>query len=324
MTTFSNSSNEPEQAALPVILLAGPTAAGKTALSLELAKRLSSEIVNADSMQVYRYMDIGTAKPTASERELIHHHLIDIADPDDPFDAARYSDLAIPVVKDLHVGGKIPLVVGGTGLYMKVLTRGICPGPPTDPDVKERLAREAETRGLAELHLRLSEIDPRAASKIHPNDRQRILRALEFFYSTGTPLSESQSLHGFAQTLFPTIKILVSREREELYGRINRRTEIMIEEGLRGEVESLLSMGYGPELKPMQSIGYAQMVRHVLGEIGLDETIYLIRRDTRRYAKRQLTWFRGDPGFRTFNADDVECIFSHILGELRQKGFAHD
>ncbi|MHC1728352.1 MAG: tRNA (adenosine(37)-N6)-dimethylallyltransferase MiaA [Syntrophobacteraceae bacterium] len=318
MNRSSASSNEPEiLRGLPAVLIAGPTASGKTAISLELARRLSGEIVNADSMQVYRYMDIGTAKPTLYERQLVPHHLLDVADPDEPFDAARYLELARPVIDGLHWRGMVPLVVGGTGLYMKVLTRGICSGPPSDPKIRERLIAEEQAGGLAELHRDLSRVDPEAASRIHPHDRQRILRALEVFLASGTPLSLSQKQHGFQDTGFPAIKILLGRERDELYSRIERRVEIMLEEGLREEVERLIAMGYSPSLKSMQSLGYKQMAAHLAGELTMDEAAYLIKRETRRYAKRQLTWFRGDPDFRSFHADDVEGIFSFVAAELK-------
>ncbi|MCE5335097.1 MAG: tRNA (adenosine(37)-N6)-dimethylallyltransferase MiaA [Desulfobacteraceae bacterium] len=322
MTRSAASSKEPETGGAPptLILLAGPTASGKTALSLELARRLSAEIVNADSMQVYRFMDIGTAKPTPEERALIAHHLIDVADPDSDFDAARYLELARPAVEDLHRRGKVPLVVGGTGLYMKILTRGICPGPASDLAIRERLIVDEAERGLPQLYADLERIDPESALRIHPNDRQRILRALEFFLLTGVPLSLSQARHGFSDALFPAVKIFIHRDREELYGRIDRRVEAMLEAGFKSEVEHLLDLGFGPELKSMQSLGYRQMVGHIRGDLTLDRAVYLIKRDTRRYAKRQITWFKADPEFRFFHAGDVESIFSHIAGGLRREG----
>lgn len=250
---------------LPVILLAGPTASGKTSLAIRLARSLATEIVNADSMQVYRYMDIGTAKPSVAERREVPHHVIDVADPDEPFDAARYLEIASPVVKALHERGKIPIVVGGTGLYMKVLTRGICSGPTSDPETKENLIRDESSKGLAYLHSELVRVDPEAASRIHPHDRQRIFRALEVFRLTGVPLSLHQEDHRFKQSIFPTIKLFIFRDREELYDRINRRVESMLEAGFKSEVQKLLAMGYGPELKPMQSLGYRQITEHILG-----------------------------------------------------------
>ncbi len=317
MNISSSSSREPETLKVPpAVLIAGPTASGKTAVSLELARRLSAEIVNADSMQVYRFMDIGTAKPTGDERRQAPHHLLDVVYPDEPFDAARYLELAAPVIADIHCRGRVALVVGGTGLYMKVLTRGICSGPSSDAEVRERLIAEEKERGLAALHDDLSGVDPDSALRIHPHDRQRILRALEVYYSTGAPLSLSQKQHGFRESPVRAVRILLLRDRDELYARIERRVEIMLQEGLKEEVERLIARGYSPSLKSMQSLGYKQMAAHLAGEFTFDEAVRLIKRDTRRYAKRQLTWFRGDPDFRAFHADDIEAIFAFISSEL--------
>jgi tRNA dimethylallyltransferase len=314
-----DSSNGPEKTRdLPVILLAGPTAAGKTSLAIRLARSLGTEIVNADSMQVYRYMNIGTAKPTDAQRREVPHHVIDVADPDEPFDAARYVDIAAPIIEELHGRGEIPIVVGGTGLYMKVLTRGICAGPTSDPRIKEDLVRDESSKGLSSLHLELARVDPEAATRIHPHDRQRIFRALEVFRATGVPLSLHQKEHGFEQNIFPTIKLFIFRDREELYERINRRVELMLEEGLKSEVEKLLGMGYGAELRPMQSLGYRQMAAHLLGDLSFDRAVYLIQRETRRYAKRQITWFRADPEFHWLHAEDFEAILSWISGKLKE------
>lgn len=321
MTRSTASSSEPETGgrALPLVLLAGPTASGKTSLSLRLARALSTEIVNADSMQVYRHMDIGTAKPSPSERAMVKHHLLDVADPDEPFDAASYLERARPVVESLLGRGKAPLVVGGTGLYMKVLTRGICSGPPADRATKEKLLDEEKQYGLARLYEELSRADAQGASRIHPHDRQRIFRALEVFRLTGEPLSVFQERHRFRDAVFPAIKVFLFREREELYGRIDRRVDLMLENGFKEEVRKLFEMGYGPELKPLQSLGYRQMAQHLLGEASLEQAVCLIKRDTRRYAKRQLTWFRADAEFRWFHAEDFEGVFSFISGELKKR-----
>ncbi|MGV8074983.1 MAG: tRNA (adenosine(37)-N6)-dimethylallyltransferase MiaA [Syntrophobacteraceae bacterium] len=303
---------------LPVILLAGPTGVGKTALSLKLAAALGTEIINADSMQVYRYMDIGTAKPTPAERKLAVHHLLDLVNPDESFDAARYLDFARPVVDRLHGMGKIPLIVGGTGLYMKVLTRGICAGAPGDPDVREQLLREEKDRGLVELHAELLKVDTVLGRLLHPNDRQRIIRALEVWRITGKPLSDWQSMHKFRQTLYRSIKIFLYREREEIYERINRRVTAMIEQGFVDEVRQLIARGYGPELNSMQSLGYRQLMKHLLDGYHLDKAIENIQRETRRYAKRQMTWFRGDTEFQWFDAKDPERILTHVLGAVAE------
>lgn len=321
MNRSSDSSKGPDRGgAVPLVLLAGPTASGKTSLSIELATRICAEIVNADSMQVYRRMEIGTAKPTAEQRLIVPHHLIDAADPDEPFDAARYLGMAGPVIEDIKKRGKLPLVVGGTGLYMRVLTQGLCSGPSSDPEVKKKLMAEEKSKGLDNLYGDLLRIDPEAAAKIHRNDRQRILRALEVFYIGGVPLSALQKGHGFRLRLFPAIKVFINREREALYERINRRVDQMIEAGLKEEVEGLLAMGYEAELKSMQSIGYRQMAAYISGSISILEAVYQIKRETRHYAKRQITWFRGDPEFRTFDADDIEGIYLYVKQELKELG----
>lgn len=303
---------KPIPSKLPIILLAGPTAAGKTRLSLRIAVELDTEIINADSMQVYRHMDIGTAKPTRAEQNLVRHHLLDVVNPDEPFDVATYLNLARPIVDALHARGKIPLVVGGTGLYLKVLTRGICPGPPTDVELREQLKREAAQRGLTALHEELSHQDPVSAQRIHPHDRQRIIRALEVFRLTGLPLSRWQEQHRFGELLYPSWKLFLFREREDLYRRIDDRVHAMMEAGFLDEVKGLLKVGYGPELSSMQSLGYRQLLRHLAGEMDLDRAVAQIQKETRHYAKRQFTWFRGDSEFRWFHADAHESVLQWI------------
>lgn len=295
-----------------VVLIAGPTGVGKTELSLNLAERLRTEVVNADSMQVYRYMDIGTAKPSRDERDRIRHHLLDIVDPDEAFDAARYLEVASPVIATLHQQQKIPLIVGGTGLYMKVLTRGICPGAPADHMVRDKLASEEQSWGLQRLHEELSRVDPLLAAKIHTNDRQRILRALEVYRITGTPLSYWQKQHRFEKSRYRTIKIFLYRDRAELYARINQRVCYMMEQGFLDEVQRLLDMGYCPELKTMQSLGYKQLNEHLAGECSLETAVYQIQRETRRYAKRQMTWFRADPEFSWIHARQEEEVLNLV------------
>ncbi len=305
-------------ATLPIVLIAGPTAVGKTDLSLELAEQLETEIVNADSMQVYRYMDIGTAKPTAEERARIRHHLLDIVTPDQPYDAAAFAQGARSVIEALHAQGKIPLVVGGTGLYMKALTRGLCPGPSANPEIRQDLLDDLKRHGLSWLHLELHRVDPFSAARIHPNDRQRILRALEVFRSTGVPLSHWQKAHGFRRALYPTIKLALFRDRHDLYDRIDRRVLHMVDQGLVGEVESLLRRGYPCTLKPMQSLGYRHMCQYLAGTMTLEEAVRTMQRDTRRYAKRQMTWFKGDQEFQWFHAESRREIVKAVLSALKR------
>jgi tRNA dimethylallyltransferase len=279
---------------------------------------MGTEIVNGDSMQVYRHMDIGTAKPTPEERARVKHHLLDVVDPDEPFDAARYLDLARPVIDALHRERKIPLVVGGTGLYMKILTKSICPAAPGDPRAREELQKELEASGLAGLHAELLRVDPVLGERIHPNDRQRILRALEVYRISGAPLSHWQSRHRFCETLYPSIKVFLYRDRKEMYERIDRRVLVMLDQGFEGEVRRLLEVGYGPELKSMQSLGYKEMARFITGQCSLDEAVSGIQRETRRYAKRQMTWFRGDPEFKWFHAEDKEGILGWMMNRISQ------
>lgn len=308
----------PPPGALPIVLIAGPTAVGKTALSLDLAEKLATEIINADSMQVYRYMDIGTAKPTAEERARIRHHLVDVVDPDEHYDAALFVEQARPVIDALHAQGKIPLVVGGTGLYMKALTRGLCPGPAADPEIRRALLQDLERHGLGFLYQELRRVDPVCAAKIHPNDRQRIVRALEVFRSTGVALSQWQDAHGFRHSLYRTVKIALCRERRDLHERIHRRVLAMMDQGLLDEVRRLLQRGYPCTLKSMQSLGYRHMCLFLAGKVSLDEAVRLMQRDTRRYAKRQLTWFKGDAEFRWFHADEPQKITAWVLQALDQ------
>lgn len=278
-----------------VVIICGPTGIGKTAAAIYLARCRRGEIVSADSMQVYRFMDIGTAKPTPEERAAVPHHMIDVAAPDEPFDAARFAREAQAVVDALAARNTQPFVVGGTGLYFKALTQGIFHAEAVNPEIRRRLEREAETLGLGSLHRRLAGLDPEAGHRIHPNDRFRILRALEVFESTGKPISDHHSAHRFGETPFRTLKIGLEMERNALYERIDRRVDIMIEMDLLSEVRQLLAMGYPSGLKSMKSIGYRHMADFIEGRASWEEAVRTLKRDTRRYAKRQYTWFKADP-----------------------------
>jgi tRNA dimethylallyltransferase len=277
-----------------IIVICGPTAVGKTAAGIEVAAAVGGEIVGADSMQVYRYMDIGTAKPTAAEQAAVRHHLIDVADPDEPFDAAAYAQLGRRVLAELARRGRVPVVVGGTGLYIKALLQGLFRAQAGEPALRARLRAEAQAEGTAALHARLETCDPRTAARLHPNDRMRVLRALEVFETTGRPISELQGLHRFGDEPYRTLKIGLTLDRPALYGRIDRRVEAMLAAGLEEEVRALLARGYGPRLKPMQSIGYSHLTALIAGTVSREECIRTLQRDTRRFAKRQLTWFRAD------------------------------
>lgn len=291
-----------------LLILAGPTGVGKTGTSLALADRFGAEIINADSMQVYRYMDIGTAKPTPDERARAVHHLIDAADPDEDFDAAEYLRRARPLIRDLHRRGMPMVVVGGTGLYLRSLVRGLFEGPGQDPALRDRLKREAEEKGRAALHDRLARSDPDTAARVHPHDLIRVVRALEVLELTGRPISEFQAEHALGENPYDLLFYGLSLPREDLYRRIEARTVEMFDQGLVGEVERLLDKGYGPDLKPMQAIGYKEVVLHLQGRWTRDQAMHEIMKQTRHYAKRQMTWFRAQPDLRWQSPGDVSTI----------------
>lgn len=279
----------------PLIIICGPTAVGKTALALELAGRYPIEVVSADSRQVYRLMDIGTAKPTAAERATVPHHLLDVVWPDEPFDAASFARLAAAAIDGILVRGAMPVLVGGTGLYLRALTEGLVEVPAADPQLRTQLQREAEQLGAPALHARLAAVDPAAARQLHPNDQIRIVRALEVFTLTGQPLSTRQREHGFSTRRYRLLKLGLTLERSSLYRRIDQRAAAMFAGGLVEETEGLLQAGYSPELKSLQTIGYRETVRFLRGEIAREQALADLQQASRRYAKRQLTWFRADP-----------------------------
>ncbi|MCK9523493.1 MAG: tRNA (adenosine(37)-N6)-dimethylallyltransferase MiaA [Proteobacteria bacterium] len=293
---------------IPVFVIAGPTASGKTALAIALAQRLNAELVGADSMQVYRHMDIGTAKPTADELAGIPHHLIDVVDPSTPYDAARYATDADRAIADIHRRGKRVILVGGTGLYIRVLLRGLQSGPPPDDALRQRLTDEARDLGWPALHQRLRDIDPAAAQRLHPNDGVRIVRALEVFAQTGIPLTEWQAQHRFAQHRYPHRFHVLDWPREALNRRIDTRVTHMMEQGFLGEVQALLGAGYAHDLKPMQALGYRQLCAHLLGNTALAEATEQIKTETRRFAKRQGTWFRSEANALA-TPPDVDALF---------------
>ena len=308
----------------PVLILVGPTAIGKTDLSLDLATQFDCEIVSVDSMQVYRYMDIGTAKVSRTQRNKVPHHLIDIVDPDEEYNAARFVSDCLEAITEIHQRGSFPLLTGGTGLYFKALTRGLFPAPATDPAIRENLRQRSTEEGSPALHGELKQVDPRSAARIHPNDTTRILRALEVYQTTGIPLSEHLQRHQSEPGRFSFRGLLslgLTCDRETLYQRINLRSELLIKNGLEGEVRGLLDRGYGPELTSMQSIGYRHMVNYIEGRWKLQECKDLLARDTRRYAKRQYTWFGKDETIQWFDRGDTDELFLYVdryLSKLSQ------
>lgn len=282
---------------MPVLCLVGPTAVGKTALALELARDYDAEIVSVDSMQVYRGMDIGTAKATPAERSLAAHHLIDIVDPDEDYSVARFINDAAAALADLRQRGKNALLVGGTGLYFKGLLEGLFEVAANDQGaVREKLAARLAAEGREALHRELQAIDPESARRIHPHDTHRLLRALEIYLLTGIPWSRHLQEQQQEPLLRRALVIGLACERPLLYERINRRVEMMLTQGLQAEVAGLLAAGYGPELPAMQAIGYRHLVNFIHGRWDWEETVELLARDTRHYAKRQFTWFNRLPG----------------------------
>ncbi|MSP41320.1 MAG: tRNA (adenosine(37)-N6)-dimethylallyltransferase MiaA [Deltaproteobacteria bacterium] len=292
-----------------LIIILGPTAVGKSELALELALAIDAEIVNADSQQIYRYLDIGTGKPSELDRQRVAHHLIDIVNPDDEFNAALFRRRAMQSIEQIHGRKKSVMVCGGTGLYLKALTQGLFEGPGQDPQIRQVLEAQIDSEGLAALHLQLSRVDADAAAAIHANDRQRLIRALEVFQLTGKPLSQWQKDHAFQEKPFEVLKIGLRRERAELYDRINRRSERMVEAGLLDEVRSVVARGYSLTLKPLCSVGYKQMGQVLNGEQELDAAVEEMKQETRRLAKRQLTWFGSDKEIRWFESrETIEIV----------------
>lgn len=292
-----------------LIVIAGPTASGKTSLSIELAKKIDGEIVNADSMQIYKYMDIGTAKPTVSERCGIAHHLIDIVMPSESFSVARYCELANEVISDIKRRKKTPIIVGGTGLYIDSLVNNI-QFFDIKPDEKFRKSaeEEADAYGNAFLYGKLLKIDPESAKKIEVNDRKRIIRALEVYHLTKRTLSEQNALSKSVKSPYSFLMFAIDMDREVLYDRINRRVDVMIQNGLLDEVRYILSLGVKPTDTSMQAIGYKEIVKYINGEVSLDDAKENIKKSSRHYAKRQLTWFRRNDKINWINADVNEIL----------------
>lgn len=281
---------------VPLIVLVGPTAVGKSSMALAVAERVGGEIIAADSMLVYCGLDIGTAKPSADERRLVPHHLLDLVEPNQSFTAADYARLASAAIADIRTRGRLPIMVGGTGLYLRALFRGLFSGPWEMTPLRETLYREAERVGNAALHQRLETSDPEAAAAIHPNDLFRVVRALEVAAVSGRPIStlRAEARRNHKPILGPVLQFGLERNRQELYQRIEARVEAMMAQGLLHEVQGLLALGYSPALRPLRAIGYRHMIEHLKGRISVNDAIASLKRDTRRYAKRQLTWFRHE------------------------------
>ncbi|MGA1839457.1 MAG: tRNA (adenosine(37)-N6)-dimethylallyltransferase MiaA [bacterium] len=278
---------------LPLLIITGPTGTGKSRLALHLAQKWNGEIISADSRQIYRYMDIGTSKPNAEERAMIPHHMIDIVDPDQFYSAGEYGRNARSIIDNLLKKKRLPILVGGTGLYIRVVLDGLAPSPPSDPHIKADLLEQIRKKGIRILHNKLLEIDPKAAKRLHPNDRQRILRAMEVFLITGKRLSDFHR-----QTIdhpkYITALFFINRPRAILYNMIDQRVESMFEQGLIKEAKGLMERGYTLNHPGLQSLGYGHIYEYIQKKISLQEAKSFMKRDTRRYAKRQITWFRQE------------------------------
>jgi len=299
-----------------VVVVTGPTASGKTPLAIEIAQRFGGEIVNADSMQVYRYMDVGTAKPSLEQRAQVPHYLLDVVTPDVPYSAGRYAEEARKVAAGIHARGKIVVLAGGTGLYIRAFLEGLLESGEADLGLRAEL--EEENRAAVEagdplrLHGRLAAVDPEAADRIHPNDVRRIIRALEIAGSLGEPASSLRDEHGFGDRPYRVLHLALDPGREALNERIDRRCGEMIDGGLLREARALRERGYGPELRPMGAIGYRHMTPVVDGADTLATALEVMRRDTRRFARRQRTWLRKVPDVRWQRPDETGLIFDAV------------
>ena len=296
-----------------LLCVLGPTAVGKTEIAIQLAQRLNAEIISVDSRQIYRQMDIGTAKPTSEEQQLARHHLIDCVDISQPFSVADYQRLADAAIADIQNRGKRVLLVGGAGLYFRAVVDGLFEGPGADPILRERLEGEAAQHGADALHGRLRACDPVSADRIHPNNIVRVIRALEVYELTGTPMSELQQQWHPEKQRYPFIAFCLTMPRARLYRRIEQRVDAMLTNRLVAEVESLLAAGYGRDTVALQSFGYKELIAYLNGECTYMEAILQLKQNTRRFAKRQLTWFRKDTRIEWIDTDTTPDVVKILL-----------
>lgn len=292
---------------IKLVAIVGPTAIGKTSISIELAKILNGEIVSADSMQIYKYMNIGTAKPTIEERQGIPHHMMDIVEPDEDFNAAMYQQGAKEAIEHIYTNGKLPILVGGSGLYVNSIVYPLDFTTATeDHELRAKLYKTVEEKGNHYLHQKLSKIDPTTGKKVHPNDVKRIVRAMEIYYLTGKPMSEHKQNLQKAYIPYDLTMIGLYMDRSRLYERINARVDNMLELGLIDEVKSLRNMGYKRNLISMQGLGYKEIIAYLEDESSLEDAIGILKRDTRRFAKRQYTWFKKDKRIHWVNIENFD------------------
>lgn len=305
----------------PLVAIVGPTAIGKSRIAIHVAEALQTEVLTADSRQVYRGMDVGTDKPAPAERRSVPHRLIDLVEPEERFNAGEYRRHALVEIERLHGRGRVPLVVGGTGLYVRALIHGLCPAPPADWEFRGRLLERARVCGPACLHEELARLDPALAARLHVRDQSKIIRALEVRHFSGRPLSQAHREHAFRDSAFSALVIGLAMDRPVLYRRIDERVELELQKGLVAETQRLLDRGCGRELGSMKGLGYRQIAGYLAGEYDYEEAVRRLKRDTRRFAKRQLTWFHKEPGIVWLPlgaGDSAEEVARRIVAEIER------
>ena len=315
---------EKNQKKKPLIILTGPTAVGKTELSIALAKAVNGSVISADSMQVYRGMDIGSAKITQEEMQGIPHYLVDILEPDEEFHVVRFQELAKQAMQEIYESGRIPIVTGGTGFYIQALLYDIdFTSQDEDSALREQYAVEAREKGAHFLHEKLREVDPVSAEIIHENNVKRVIRALEFYEKTGTPISAHNEEERKKESPYAFCYFVLNDDRAKLYDKINRRIDRMLEAGLAEEVKALKAKGYHRKMVSMQGLGYKEILAWLDGDISYEEAVYILKRDTRHFAKRQLTWFRRERDVIWVNKPDFDYdekrILEFMLDRIRQE-----
>ena len=301
-----------------LLCLLGPTAVGKTEIAIQLAQYLDAEIISVDSRQIYRQMDIGTAKPTVEEQQAARHHIIDCVDISEPFSVADYQSLADTAIADIENRGKQVLLVGGAGLYFRAIVDGLFEGPGADTALRERLEQEVSQHGVDALHQRLRTCDPASAERIHPNNVVRVIRALEVYELTGTPMSEHQQQWHQENQRYPFTAFCLTMPRALLYQRIEQRVDVMLANGLVAEVESLLAAGYARDSIALRSFGYKELIAYLDGKCTYLEAVAQLKQNTRRFAKRQLTWFRKDTRIEWIDRNAIPDIVTHLLEKIEE------
>ena len=312
----------------PLIVLTGPTAVGKTSLSISLAKAVNGEIISADSMQVYQYMDIGSAKIKKEEMQGVPHYLIDVLKPEEEFHVVRFQEMAKQAMEEIYAKGKIPILTGGTGFYIQAVVKDIDFSENTEKsEVRSRLEQLAKDKGSEYLHQKLLEVDPDSAQKIHANNVKRVIRALEYYELTGEKISLHNEREAAKESPYCYAYFVLNDLREKLYQRIDARVDEMLKEGLVQEVEKLSRMGYTRNMVSMQGLGYKEILAYLEGECSLEEAVYILKRDTRHFAKRQITWFKREPDVIWVNKPEFgyedEKILNYMLENCEKRGIIH-